>query len=104
MIPCTCESCGKEFTAPRGRKYCTKSCQSRKKRDLIGELTPLNVATTLRYLACTHRFDGTYIVREVGAKDHVMSICVDCGVPIPAKYQLWNGRVSENGYNGMEAA
>jgi hypothetical protein len=106
MIDTICEWCGTALRSPKGRRWCNEVCRGKSARDICPGVTALNLATTAAFEACagTHTFDERYVVRDIGGKDHVMTVCVVCEVPIPVRYQLWNGKVSEKGYTGWEAA
>lgn len=49
-----------------------------------GPMTPLQLATTAKYLECggEHAFTGETIVRDWMALPHNFRVCGRCGVPI----------------------
>jgi len=102
-----CQNCRRRVYTQGGisrRRWCSDHCRTagnRKGIEAGPEVAPfepsaLNIATTLRYLACDgrHAGSGEFVVREVAGRDHVMQVCANCEVPIPTMYQLWNGKVA----------
>lgn len=57
-------------------------------------LTPLNLATTARFLACEgqHTFSGQFIWRcpRGDYEDRPMPVCDRCETPIPGHYKPWS--------------
>jgi hypothetical protein len=58
-------------------------------------MTPLNIATTLRYLACgdKHTPGDDFVERDYNGHNMAMPICSVCEVPIPPRYPARSFRI-----------
>jgi len=106
-----CDHCQKPYLVPvqKGNmnRYCSALCRRlagrvRRRKDGTRvydyDLTPLNIATTMRYLECAgqHVESGRFVKRELWAEERLLPICANCEVPIRGKWTVWNGKTARD--------